>query len=315
VFASDKSKQINSRSIRNDDDFWLVRNLLIETHPITPPDFNWDIRRWDGSFFHNEEPGWSIKWGKDSVRLWETGDGHLVGAVHPESGRGDPFIQVHPDFRHLEEEMIIWAEENLAKPQKDSNQPRVIFFVYEYDILRQRILEKRGYEKLEDWGVIRHLYFGNKSIPHPQIANGYMLRTTSADDPAEPQKVADLFNAAFRRSIHTGKEVATFWANSPSYRRDLELVAEAPDGSLTALIGMIYEETNRFGLFEPVCTHPDHRGKGLASTLMFEGIHRVKALGAIDVYVATGDMEPANKLYESVGFTEVYKGYYWRKGF
>jgi len=31
------------------------------------------------------------------------------------------------------------------------------------------------------------------------------------------------------------------------------------------------------------------------------------------LYVATGDMEAANALYESVGFTEVYKGYHWQK--
>jgi hypothetical protein len=33
------------------------------------------------------------------------------------------------------------------------------------------------------------------------------------------------------------------------------------------------------------------------------------------VYVGTGDMAPANALYDSVGFAEAYKGYAWRKDF
>ncbi|KAA3658119.1 MAG: N-acetyltransferase, partial [Chloroflexi bacterium] len=70
---------------------------------------------------------------------------------------------------------------------------------------------------------------------------------------------------------------------------------------------------NKMGIFEPVCTHPDHRQKGLGKALMQEGLLRLKAMGAVHVTVETGDMIPANKLYNSIGFTEKYKGFYWRK--
>ena len=46
---------------------------------------------------------------------------------------------------------------------------------------------------------------------------------------------------------------------------------------------------------------------------MVEGLHRLKALGATDVIVDTGDMIPANRLYDSIGFTEVCRGHTWRK--
>lgn len=305
------TQRIMSRPIHGEDDFWQVRSLLLETYPITPPDFNWDIRRWDGSFFHHDEPGWDPRWNKQ-VRLWETEDGRLVGAVHPDGG-GDAFLQLHPDYCHLEEEMIAWAEDHLATPTEDGKQRQLHIFAYEYDSPRRRLLEQRAYEKMPWGGVIRRLRLGNKPLPQPVMAEGYTLRTTRSGDNDDCERVASLFNAAFNRDCHTAKEICSFWAASPSYRRDLELVAEAPDGSLAALAGMIYEEVNRFGLFEPVCTHPDHRRMRLASALMFEGLHRVKALGAVEVYVATGDMVPANRLYESVGFTEVYQGYTWRK--
>jgi hypothetical protein len=46
---------------------------------------------------------------------------------------------------------------------------------------------------------------------------------------------------------------------------------------------------------------------------MFEGLHRLKAPGASDVFVGTGDMIPANALYEAAGFTEACTGYNWVK--
>jgi mycothiol synthase len=46
---------------------------------------------------------------------------------------------------------------------------------------------------------------------------------------------------------------------------------------------------------------------------MVEGLQRVKALGAADITVETGDMLPANRLYNSIGFNEVCRGYIWRK--
>jgi hypothetical protein len=49
--------------------------------------------------------------------------------------------------------------------------------------------------------------------------------------------------------------------------------------------------------------------------LLLEGLVRLKKLGAADVTVLTGDLVPANRLYESVGYNEAFKGYTWRKVF
>ena len=103
------------------------------------------------------------------------------------------------------------------------------------------------------------------------------------------------------------------FGHAPLFRKDLHLVAVAPDGSFAAHVGMTYDEANRRGLYEPVCTHPDHRRHGLAQALMFEGMHRIKALGARQLTVETGDALAANRLYESLGFTEAYQAYPWRK--
>ena len=139
------------------------------------------------------------------------------------------------------------------------------------------------------------------------------MRTTRLGDQDDCKRIAAVLNAGFDRTFHTDLEYATFVTKSPSFRHDLNLVAEAPDGSFACHVGVTYAEANGYGIFEPVCTHPDHRRKGLARGLMFEGLRRLKALGAADVYVGTGDAIAANELYESIGFAEAYKGYTWRK--
>ena len=85
--ADDRTRHVVDRPFHDDEDFRRVRNLLIETYPITPAGFNWEIRRWDGWRFHNAAPAFDPRW-REQVHLWETGDGRLVGAVHPE-GVGD----------------------------------------------------------------------------------------------------------------------------------------------------------------------------------------------------------------------------------
>lgn len=285
----------------------------MDTYPIAPTGFNWEIRRWEGSRFYTPDPAWDTRW-ESQVQLWETADGRLVGAVHPDGG-SEVYLEIHPDYRHLEPDMIAWGEAHLAGPTRDGSQRQVHLFVYEYDALRLRLMRQLGYEKTPYWGVVRRMRFGGQPLPTPALADGYSLRTTRPADRDDCQQIADLLNAAFNRTFHCAEEFQTFTRMAPCYRNDLDLVAVAPDGTFAAYVGIPYDEGNRCGIYEPVCTHPEHRGRGLARALMFEGLRRLKALGAADVIVGTGDMEPANRLYESVGFPEIYTGYFWRRVF
>ncbi len=302
---------LTARPYRFPADFRAVRDLLVETFPITGPGFNWEIRRWDGSHFHDADPTNSAAW-RSQIQVWETATGRIVGAAHPE-GAGYAHLQIHPDYRpELEAAMITWAEENLAIATADGKR-QITFFVYDYDAPRLRLLRERGYTRLADSGVHRRMYLGNRPLPLPSLATGYTLRTVGADSAEDGERMAALLNAAFNRDFHRGADFLAFACNAPCFNPDLHLVAQAPDGTFAAHVGVIYDETNRRGLYEPVCTHPDHRRKGLAQVLMIEGLHRLKALGAVQVAVETGDAIAANALYESLGFTEAYTGHDWQR--
>jgi ribosomal protein S18 acetylase RimI-like enzyme len=308
---SPSTESIASRPLSGDADWWRLRGLLVETVPLTPPCFNWDVRRLDGKRFYDPTPDQNLRW-QTQVQLWESTDGRLAGAVNHE-GRGDAHIQIHPDFRFLEEEMIAWAEAELAAPTADGSHRTIEMVVYEYDVHRQRLLARHGWERTPEWGYTRHMRLRAWPLVQPEMAEGYTLRTTEPEDLADCRQVAALLNAAFNRTFHNAEEYQTFARLAPCFRRDLDLVAVAPDGEFAAYVGVPYDDANRRGIFEPVCTHPNHRRKGLAQALMHEGLLRLRTLGAVDATVDTGEMEAANALYTSIGFTEAYKGYSWRK--
>jgi ribosomal protein S18 acetylase RimI-like enzyme len=103
------------------------------------------------------------------------------------------------------------------------------------------------------------------------------------------------FDAARRRRL-TGV---------PPYRRDFDLVAEAPDGTFAAYCLGWYDELNATGEFEPVGAHPGHRGLGLASAVCIAVLHQFRAAGGRRAIVnARGDAAyPAPlRLYQSLGF-------------
>ncbi|MCP4429041.1 MAG: GNAT family N-acetyltransferase, partial [Chloroflexi bacterium] len=230
--------------------------------------------------------------------------------------KGDAHLQIHPDYRHIEEAMIAWAETHLSVPAEENERQRLDIYAQEYDTTRQQLLARRGYQKMPWSGVSRRLRFDDGALmERPSLALGYTLRTTNPDKHGDSQRIANLLNAAFNRDFHVGGEHYMFAQLAPCFRQDLDLVAVAPDGSFAAYVGIPYDEATRHGIFEPVCTHPDHQRKGLARAVMVDGLHRLKTLGAQDVTVETGDMIPANRLYDSLGFTETMKGFVWRKIF
>ncbi len=299
-----------SRALRTDDDWWRIRDFILDTYPITPTGFVWENRRWEGWRFHRERPV-PVQRLREVIRIWES-SGRIVGAAHPE-GRGDVHLQVHPDFRHLESDMFAWAEDRLSLPGQNGEPQVVTTFAFNYDSLRQRVLIDRGWTRLDSGGMARHLRLGGEPLrPTPHI-DGYVLRSTRATDRNIAQRMAAVINAGFNTDVHTATALDTFMRKSPTFSHDLNLVAETPDGNFTAHVGGTYDGRNRRGIIEPVCTDPGHRRRGLAHALAVEVIARLKKLGATDVFVGTGDDDSADAFYESVGFTEAYHGNVWRK--
>jgi GNAT superfamily N-acetyltransferase len=102
--------------------------------------------------------------------------------------------------------------------------------------------------------------------------------------------------------------------SAPLYRRDLDLVAVAADGSVASFCTIWFDDVTRTAYFEPVATVPAHRRHGLGKALLVEGLHRLKEMGCLVAFVG-GYSERANGLYSSVMGEEYDVSEPWEKKF
>jgi mycothiol synthase len=309
----DSSVNIGHRKYHGEVDYQRVRELLMESYAITRRLHNWELARWDSFRFGarcREETAGRRRWEAD-VHLWETDSGKLIGVVNPED-RGNVFLQIHPHFRHIEGEMLTWAEQHhrAIRPKDAPEGWPLHTFAYEYDEVRGRLLTRRGYENLGPAGMARSRPL-NKPIPSGELPAGYVIRDLRGEDGWDQEQLAAVINVVFNASITA--ETIRLLQHVPTQRQDLVVVA--PDGTFAAFCAIWFDEVNRIGAFEPVGTHPDHRRRGLARAMMCRGLQRLKAWGALVAYVGTGYDSPANRLYELVGFTSFDVDYRWRKEF
>jgi GNAT superfamily N-acetyltransferase len=278
-----------------------VRGFLAGTYAVTRDTTNWEIRRWEGRYWH-EDPRDLVEilaHPQTNVRIWDLGGG-IVGVAHPE-GRGDVHLEVHPDHRDLEVEMLQWAEMGLPN-QADDGTASLTTFSHVHDEFRNRLLARRGYEP-RNWGEAIRTMPLHAPVETPPIAQGYLIRSMVPGDGDDAIGLATVINAAFGHSF--GPEALLNFEGSPSFDADLQMVAVAPSGAIAAHSGVTLDSFNRLAIVEPVCTHPDHRRVGLAAATMVEGLERARRKGAIRATVSTGWENPSNELYAALGFTEV----------
>jgi predicted N-acetyltransferase YhbS len=86
---------------------------------------------------------------------------------------------------------------------------------------------------------------------------------------------------------------------APLYRRDLDLVAVAPDGAIAAFCTIWFDDVTRSAYYEPVASLPSHQRRGLGKAVMIEGLRRLQRMGATTSFVG-GHSQAANALYGSV---------------
>jgi predicted N-acetyltransferase YhbS len=286
-----------------EDDWALLRRLLIDVLPRSAPGFTWEVRRWDGWRWYRADPTWDPALER-AARVWEAPDGSLLGVAHGD-GAGQLAIQVDPACRHLEPRMLAWAEGVLGA-QDGVGGSRLVTAVRDYDQFRGRLLAARGWRPTDDWGVTRWQRLGAEPVELRPLAVGYGLRALRAGDREDAARLATLLNEAFGRTFHVADELLVFAAHAPDFDPELHLVAEAPDGTFAAHVGVTHEPVNHLAIVEPVCTHPDHRRRGLAESLIRAGLERARQAGATLACVDTGSGEAANRLYADVGFGEVF---------
>ena len=248
--------------------------------------------------------------------LWDDADGRLAGfAVWTPSryraGVVSFELQVHPRLRGrgVEEEMLDWVEAQC--PQATVSHLVTDVGVYEDDHGQIAILERRGFRRTDNDGVL-FIYPLDEPIAESSLPSGFIARPVAGEEEAGARAAAhrDAFD-----STRVTDEAYLRLMRTPGYDRDLDTVVVASDGTMAAFCLGWLDPVNQVGEFEPVGTRQAFRRQGLGQSVVLAGLWRMQARGAKSVVVGPVDAgeEAAMRLYQSAGFRPICQVYGYAK--
>jgi GNAT superfamily N-acetyltransferase len=138
----------------------------------------------------------------------------------------------------------------------------------------------------------------------PALAAGFRFLTA---DEAGPEAAVQAHLDAWAPSTYTAEGYQGV-RQTASYRGDLHILVEAPDGTMAASTIMWLDEADKTAEFEPVGTHPGYRRLGLGRAMLPHGMHLARAAGATQMTVrcfGAPARSEARGLYYGVGFREL----------
>jgi hypothetical protein len=247
------------RTYRNEDDYWRIRAFLREVHLLNDRhDYSWDLLRWDYWRWHVNMNIFQLKL-EETVHLWEA-DGQIVAVLNPDSP-GEAFFQVHPGCRNdvSMADMLDAAEHKLSRTN-DSGKKELLVWVNEKDEQTKALFSSRGYARSKFKAEHMRRRFLTQPVPESSPLNGYTVRSLGDESelPARSWLSWKVFHPDEPDERYQGWEWYKNIQRVPLYRRDLDIVAVAPDGELAAFCTVWFDDVTRTAVFEPVGTHPDH---------------------------------------------------------
>jgi len=291
------------RRYRSEDDFWRMRELLRAAFVLNGlREHSWHVARLDYARWHTCLNVADVRL-EDVAHLWEEG-GRLIGFTMPDGGFGEAHFCVDPtlDTPELQGTMLRVAEQNLSEAGPDGRR-RLCAWAPQQDGSRQQLLLGSGYSRGK-W--LETQWCKDLRAPIPDVAPtpGYIIRALG--DGGELLERCYASGLAFHEGdiqiAVANRDDPTWYRNiqrAPLYRRDLDLVAIAPDGAVAAFCTIWFDDVTRSAYFEPVGTVPSHQRRGLGRLILTEGLKRIQRIGATRAFVS-GMGPGANALYASV---------------
>ncbi len=277
-------------------DFKLVSDFLIKHYQTENRDGNWLQPTWEYMHSHPMLDESVL----DRCAIWED-SGKIVAVVHYESTLGEVFLQTHPDYFRLKPIMLDYAEKNLYGISKNGRR-YVLAYVNDFETELSALVQARGYQRVPEYDRPMSKFNIPKQFPKITLPDGYMLKSLQDDN-----NLRKIHRVLWRGFNHQGEppedgiEGRKKMQSGPNFRKDLNIVVEAPNGNFVSYSGTWFESINRYAYIEPVATDPDFRQRGLGKAAVLEGIRRSGELGATVAFVGS-DLP----FYLAIGFTKIY---------
>jgi mycothiol synthase len=252
------------------------------------------------------------------IKIWEETDGSDISSVSKMVAvtfckpSGDCWIQIHPDYRFLEKEILLWIERQRREIESNETSGLELRLrIDETDEKRRALLTELGYKNsgLSEYNRERPI---EMPVPEYQLPDGFIIR--SVDVEADFVQYKKVLTAVFPHCCHMTRRTVRIYSTASFYNRDLNLVAVSAHGDFAAFCTVRIDPLSRMAELEPVGTHPDYRRLGLARSVICEGLHRLQKYRPCSICIlGAAPSEAANRLYESLGFTEKTRVHLWRK--
>jgi len=226
--------------------------------------------------------------------LWH---GEYLGALIQPRARG-----------RLEERLLAWAEGasgggRLWALCRDDDGPMCDFY------------QRRGFAVADE--ELRMARALDGPIPEPGVPEGFGVRPLAGD---ELEAWLALYAEAFGPRTAALRKWRAY-RTDPDYDRTLDLVAVDRQGELAAMgtCSVASLEAARSprpeGRTEPIAVRERYRGRGLGRAMVLSGLRLLQARGmAVAALTTEVSNAPARRLYESLGYREIYRARWYARG-
>jgi ribosomal protein S18 acetylase RimI-like enzyme len=297
----------------DETDFASVMTFLRETLSRTRSYQNWFPPRFENSLVGQDGLPRVI-----DAKVWEEIDDsvlpmkrRIVALSNPEAP-GDYFIQIDPAFTHLEREILEWIVEHHSEGRGAGGRSELAIHTIEGNLTRESLLAEMGFQRGQTCGYLRLRPF-DSPVPDFHCREGFEIRSVRGE--TDYDELARVTRLAFNKGEWYDAHILQTIARMSFYREDLDLIAVAPNGEFASFCTFRMDPISRITELEPVGTHPDYRGLGLAKALISNGLRRTLEYDPALICISgAADTPAANSLYESVGFTEKFAEYCWVRG-
>lgn len=259
--------------------------------------------RWDWMATHS----YLDKSAVGRIGVWEDDDG-IIGVATFDCQPGLAFCLTSPEYVYLKKEMLLYANENLAKDGEFG------VIIADTDLSFQDIAAELGFvatkEKESD-----AIFYLDKTSTSYNLPEGFHITTM--------KKTYDLYQyrrvlwKGFNHELNGEGEFQFTKEDEQSAKEEmfranvdlsLKIAVVAPDGNFVSYCGMWYDPEVGYAVIEPVATDPDYRKKGLGKAAVLEGIRRVGKIGATKALVGS-----SQQFYYSIGLRPFATATVWRK--
>lgn len=281
-------------------DFDSIGRFLVQTYNRKcRGHVNWVQPRWEYMHFHPQVRDVDLS----AAGIWET-DGEIVAVAHPELRVGTAYFELSTEHPGLKAAMLTYAQEHLAVAAENGRRLRIL--VNDQDSEFQELAQTKGF-RWDEFSESMSLLAIPRPLPRVPVPDGFRLKSL-----AEDNDLGNLHRLIWRGFNHgpeppdDGLAERRLMQSAPNFRKDLNVVVEAPDGRFVSYCGMWLEPVHRIAYVEPVATDPDFRRMGLGSAAVREGIRRCGEAGATLACVGT-----SMAFYQSLGFRAAYSASAW----